>query len=148
VTTTILPADGVTIWRVTGMSGPRWLRLRKGGDPLDLDADGETTAEPVTPADAAEVTAGAPPYLRQLWRLAEADPRWGWTVRKLPGDGHPVTGWFLAVEDPDGAVYRFTWVARSAGRMHLVAQTETVRATAGRLTGAPERGAPEAEAHP
>jgi hypothetical protein len=146
VSAAVLPADGVTIWRVTGLSGPRLLRLRKGGEDLDLDRTGETAVAELLPPDAEETVRDAPPYLRQLWRLAEADPRWGWSVRNLPAAGPAVAGWFLLLQDPAGAEYRFTWVSRS-GRMHLVAQTETVRATACRLTGAPERGR-ELEGHP
>jgi hypothetical protein len=131
--TQALAADGSTIWQVTTGTGTRWLRLRKSGPPLDLPDS--AVLETVTLAEADDLAAAAPPYLRQLWRLAEAAPAWGWTLRQLPGGtGAAVVGWFLSVEKPDGTEARFTWVDRG-GRMHLVAQTEAIRAVRTQLGG-------------
>jgi hypothetical protein len=141
----VLAADGVSIWKVTLRSGAvRWQRLRKGRDPVELPAG--AAAELAGPAAADALAAGAPPYLRQLWRLTEAQPGWGWTLRQVTtGRGVLVTGWCLAVEDPDGNVQEFTWVGESDGtRMRLVAQTETARAVRTQLEeegGAPLRDA-------
>jgi hypothetical protein len=132
MTAPVLDPGGSTIWRVTTPAGERWLRLRKGGGPLALPEG--SAAEAVSLADAADVAEQAPAYLRQLWRLAEAAPAWGWSLRQLPGTGGgPVVGWCLAVTKPDGSEASFTWVMTAGGGMRLVAQTETVKAVRGQL---------------